>query len=227
MALTTEQRDILLNAKARGLSKQQGMALAFKQTPNQPQGGRFSDAGEDVSSAFKGAGSDLKQRYSNIGQSFLASEQGKQTPIETGAQFAGNVLGAGGDLAFRAAQGVVTPFMKESEERAVQSGVEKVFEPVAEKIAEQSPRTQRNITGALGLFEGVTAGLGTAATKPVTSTVGRLINKLKAVQITYPHHKLLNEHRSKCFSKQMRVLDGKPMTPTFHQQNKKPLQTQH
>jgi len=179
MALTTEQRDILLNAKARGLSKQQGMALAFKQTPNQPQGGRFSDAGEDVSSAFKGAGSDLKQRYSNIGQSFLASEQGKQTPIETGAQFAGNVLGAGGDLAFRAAQGVVTPFMKESEERAVQSGVEKVFEPVAEKIAEQSPRTQRNITGALGLFEGVTAGLGTAATKPVTSTVGRLINKFK------------------------------------------------
>lgn len=191
MALTQEQRDIILNAKARGLTKQQALSMAFKQEPTTPQPGRFDDVGEDITSAVKGAGRDLYQRGQNIIDSFQAGRRGEQTPFETGGQIAGNIIGGAGDLGFRGVQAAVTPFMSEGEERAVEGAVTDLFAPVGEKIAEMSPRTQRNITGGLGLFEGLTAGAGGAATKPATTGIKGAIQRFmgrtgRAVDDTSP-----------------------------------------
>lgn len=175
--LTNEQRKQLLDLKARGVSKEQAMAQVFsRRSPVQPEN-RYGDVGEDITSAFKGVGQDLYQRGQNIREGFAAGRRGEQTPIETGAQLAGNILGGAGDITFRGTQAVVTPFMKESEERAIEQKVGEVFSPVSKFIGEQSPRTQRNIVGSLGLFEGLTAGAGTAAVKPVSKSITSRISK--------------------------------------------------
>lgn len=179
MALTPEQRQIILDAKARGLSKEQATALAFRPEPTQRRVGRFSDVGEDLSSAARGVVTDLQSRGQNIRDGFDAGARGEQTPFETGAQMAGNTLGAAGDIAFRGVQAAVTPLMREEEERAVEQTVTDLFAPVGEAIAQTSPRTQRNIIGGLGLLEGATAGIGAAATRPATNSVGHFLNRLR------------------------------------------------
>jgi hypothetical protein len=182
MALTEQQRQQLLQAKAQGLTKEQAIASVFSTSlPKStfPET-RFGDFGQDFVSSFQGVGTDLFQRGQNIRQGFQAGARGEQTPFETGAQMAGNVLGGAGDIAFRGVQAVTTPFLRESEERAIEGGFNKALEATGlpQAIAETSPRTQRNIVGGLGLFEGATAGLGTTAIKPVTSRVSNFFNRV-------------------------------------------------
>jgi hypothetical protein len=153
--------------------------FASSTVSSRPQG-RFSDVGEDLGSAFMGAGRDLNQRAGNILDGFRAKARGEQTALETGAQMAGNILGGAGDLAFRGAQAVVTPFMKESEERAVESGFNRAIDATGlpEAMQNASPRAQRNVIGGLGLFEGVTAGAGTFASQPVTRGFQGVVNRV-------------------------------------------------
>lgn len=176
MALSTEQRQQLLDLKSRGVSKEQAMAQVFRRGATTPET-RYGDVGEDLMSAGRGAVSDIRQRATNIREGFSAGQRGEQTATETGAQLAGNILGGAGDLAFRGAQAAVTPFMKESEERAVEGAVTDALAPVSNFIGEQSPRTQRNIIGGLGLLEGATAGVGVTVAKPATRGITARIGK--------------------------------------------------
>lgn len=180
MALTDTQRQQLVQAKSKGLTKEQAMARVFNKPQTARSEGRFADVGEDITSAVTGLGRDFMQRGDTIREGFAAGSRGEQTPIETGAQLAGNVLGAAGDIAFRGAQAVVTPFMKESEERAVESAVGEAVEAtgIPQAVSEMSPRGQRNVTGALGLFEGATAGIGGAAVRPASRGISDRIGSI-------------------------------------------------
>jgi hypothetical protein len=180
MALSDTQKQILLQAKAQGLSKEQALARVFNKPSTPVAETRFGDVGSDIASSFMGAGRDMVQRSQNIMQGFQAGARGEQSVVETGAQFAGNILGGAGDLAFRGVQAATTPFLKESEERAIESGVTRAVQAtgIPQAISETSPRTQRNITGAMGLFEGLTAGVSTTAVKPVTSSVRNFFNRV-------------------------------------------------
>lgn len=178
MALTPEQTQELLKLKAQGLSKEQAYARVFRNSPtiSAPQG-RFSDVGQDIVSAVSGVGTDLVQRRNNITDSFRAGIRGEQTPIETGMQTAGNALGALGDVAFRGYQAAATPFMSQQEEDKVAGVVDKVAQPVSEKISTLSPRTQRNLQGGAGILEAATGGLPSFGFKPLTSRLKNIFTK--------------------------------------------------
>lgn len=188
MALSNTQREELLNLKQKGLTKQQAMARVFSKPSTTRPEGRFADVGEDLASSFTGVGEDLTQRGENIMEGFSAQRRGEQSPFETGAQIAGNVLGGAGDIAARGIQAVTTPFLKQSEEEAIMGKVGEAVEStgIPQAISETSPRTQRNITAGFGLFEGITAGVGGAAAKPATSRIGQMVNRFRGKESTKP-----------------------------------------
>lgn len=189
MALTEQQKQQLLEAKAMGLTKEQALARVFRNTTSQGRETISGDIKEDLTSSFMGVGRDLNQRAGNIIEGFRAGARGEQTPIETGAQMAGNILGGAGDIASRGIQAVTTPFLKQSQEEAIVDGVGKAVNAtgIPEAISKTSERTQRNITGGLGLFEGLTAGTAGIATKPVTGTIRNTLNRvLGRGQVTTP-----------------------------------------
>lgn len=184
--MSPEQIKILEEAKRQGLTKEQAMAKVFMPIIQPKDVGRFAGSGSDIKDAGKSLWADFRGRASNIREGFAAGGRGEQTPIETGAQMAGNIIGGIGDTAFRGIQAVTTPFMKESEEEAIATGVSKAVEAtgIPQAISETSARTQRNIFGGLGFLEGLTVGVGSTATKPVTKGIKDTIQRLTAEQIT-------------------------------------------
>jgi len=155
MALTLEQQQALIRAKAQGLTKEQALGQVFRSADSKPKPSRFADAGEDVATAFKEAQTDVKTRGGNITKSVQAGMRGEQTPIETGLQIGGeSVLGLT-DLAFRGAQAAVKPFMSQEEEENLaetvggaveKTGIPKFYEGL-------SDRTKRNLAPFQALAE--------------------------------------------------------------------------
>jgi len=163
MALTPEQIDALNRAKSQGLTKQQAMAQVFRGVSSQPDN-LLKDSFEDVTTAFRDAGTDLEQRGQNIIESHRAGKAGEQTPFETGGQFAGEVLMGAGDLGFRGLQAGVKPFLSQRKEdeiaQNVGGAIQKVDEQtgIGEKIEGLSDRTKRNFALPGGIAEVLTAG---------------------------------------------------------------------
>lgn len=168
--LTPQQKEAILAAKAKGLTKEQAYARAFatSSAPTTPQSGVSETLG-DVKNAFVGVGEDLNQRGTNIIEGYKSQFRGEQTPIETGVQIAGNVLGGAGDIAGRAIIGGVSLFTNQGTEDAIKKDVETTIQSTGlpEQIDKLSPRTKRNLTGGMGLLEGITTGLGSSITKPL------------------------------------------------------------
>jgi hypothetical protein len=128
------------------------------------------DIPQDILGGFKKTGEDLVARGQAITESFQAGRAGEQSPFETGGQIAGNILGGAGDIAFRGVQAAGSLPLAPETETAIGEG----FAQGAEKtglpqwFSGLSPRTQRNIGGALGLGEAATVGAGSMLTKPIT-----------------------------------------------------------
>lgn len=180
MALSPQKRQQLIEARSKGLTKEQAMAEVFSNnTATARPESRFSDVGEDITSTIRGAGQDIVGRRDQVTDAFRAGARGGQTPIETGAQVAGGAIGAVGDLGFRAIQGLTKPFLRESEEQAIADKTGELVESTGlpQKFNELSPRTQRNISGAVGLFEGATAGVGSAAVSPIKRGISRMLGR--------------------------------------------------
>jgi hypothetical protein len=126
------------------------------------------DAPRDIVAGFKGAGEDLVQRGRNIREGFQAGARGEQTPIETGAQMAGNVLGGAFDVAFRGVQTAASLPLTQETQTAIGEGIGTAIEKtgIVDWYESLSPRTQRNLTGVLGLAESATVGGGGLLTRP-------------------------------------------------------------
>jgi hypothetical protein len=152
--------------------------LTTTTTPTKTDG-RFADVGEDIKSAFMGTGRDIIGRASSIKESFQAGKRGEQSPFETGIQTGANVLGGALDIGFRGIQAATTPFLKESEERAIETGFQKGFEAtgIPQKIGELSPRTQRNLQAGLDTVGFLTAGTGGIISQPVKRGVSGLFRE--------------------------------------------------
>lgn len=161
MALTLEQQQALIRAKAQGLSKEQAIAQVFRSSQSKPQPSRFADAGEDISTAFKSVGSDMVQRGDTVRQATDARKAGQQGLIETSGQIAGQIAMGAGDLAFRGTQAVVKPFMSQEEEEKLAQGFGEAVQKtgLVEKYDKQSDRTKRNLGIVGGLVEMLTAGV--------------------------------------------------------------------
>lgn len=185
MALTNDEREVIRDLKEQGYSfgeiegfiasnrAQTPSRLSNKLLQSEPEG-RFDDVAEDITSNVKGLGNDLRQRRDNI----TGALTGRDNPISSGFQIAGNAIGAVGDVAGRAFQTVTQPFLKQSEEERLSDTFGSLVEKsgVVEKYNQLNPETQRNVEAALGITDGFTAGIGAVGTKAATRT---LTNTLK------------------------------------------------
>ena len=90
----------------------------------------LTETGDDIIETGKGIFSSLKDRAVNIKDAFGRSNRGEQTNLETGAQLAGNTVGAVFDTGFELAKGAVKSTFTQANEdavaNAVKSGIQKV-----------------------------------------------------------------------------------------------------
>jgi len=169
MALTPEQTKALLDAKAKGLSKEQAMASVFtKPTQTQRPVGRLADIPSDLmqtgTELFKGLAtrysdvrsvtepSSLISRYRQYGGGI--SGAGK-TLGEAGLVAGGNLVGAGFDVAsspfMAAGRAYLSPQEEEKTASLFQKGLQATGLP--QQYQEMTPEGQRNTRAGLGLLD--------------------------------------------------------------------------
>lgn len=168
MALTPEQTQAILRAKAQGLTKEQAIAQAFSKTPQRPGAapGRFADAGQDVVETGKGVYNSLRQRVLDT-QSVVAN------PTPGGiATVGGNIPGAVGDIVGGLVTGAAKVGMRQSEEDAVAAKVGSAVNAtgVPEAISNTTPETQRNLRAGSGFLDLIGLGVAGKAKSMLTRT---------------------------------------------------------
>jgi len=124
-----------------GMSTPEGPV--YPQQPSQKQDGGF------VSNVV----GDIKEAGQEIGETFRQTARGDITPVETGIQTVGSVIGAAGDVGFEGLKAVTPDPIEKAVGQGVQSAVQQTPIPQLaqryQQFAQQNPRAARNI-GALG-----------------------------------------------------------------------------
>lgn len=198
MALTFKQQQALINAKEQGLTREQAFARVFEMPKTERRAGRFSDIGEDIATTARGTFSGIQRRLGDVRDAARAPGQEAARIRQEGGTFGDAIRGgadelldiplvAGGNLVGSAVDIAEAPFMAagraaltQDEEEAVGGAVQSAMNATGlpQKLAEQTPRTQRNVIAGLSLFEGATAGVGAAVSRPFLGKVQDTVKKV-------------------------------------------------
>ena len=136
-------------------SKVQGASVVEPAAPTYSE--EFMGTGERVAERFKERGQQFKT-------SFQENEARRQTPLETGAQFAGTALGAVGDVAMEGAK-MLTPEWIENvlasapEAVAKNPNIARSLQEI-QKIAKENPRLARNLSALTNIISAIPLGKG-------------------------------------------------------------------
>lgn len=158
--------------------------ILARQEANKPKLSFMEDAKEDAIGFASSIMPTLKRRAGNFKESDRANAAGEQTPMETGMQYASDIIGTPLEILGNAVIGAGKAVLPQSAEDAIAGGVKKIGETEIvqkgmEKFDSFSPRTKRNLkagTELVSVIPGVkvaktSVGLAAKLSKRVAPTV--------------------------------------------------------